>query len=155
MSVWDVERMAAEITPPVQGATVAVNCNTTPQVIDLCSFPSANLVPNQPDKKNPVGHYVRITADSNAIYFAFGSNITTLKNLSTTSYTTVNATTGAVTVTSNECSVVPGGSWKDFRVIPGITPQVKNPIGADSPCRYIALLTATGTSIARIEQSSS
>lgn len=152
---WDVERMSAEITPPIQGAAIAVNCSTTVQIVDLTTIPSNGLVPNQPDKKNPIGHFVRITAQGGDVHFMFGSNTTTLNTISPTSFTTV-AANGKVTVTNNETSLVPSGSWKDFRVVPGVTPQVQKggAVGGDSPCRYLALVATAGNPVARIEQSS-
>lgn len=147
-----VEEQAAKVLPPIQGAIVALNCNTTPTVLDITSIPATPAMPgNMPDQKNPVSHYIRVSAQGGGIYFALGSNATTLASISATSYSTVSG--NKVTVTNNETDYIADGAWKDVIVSPNGPPQTQNPPGSGSPARYIALVTASGSAAARLYQS--
>ena len=167
---WNREKQAAEVVPPIAGQTVAVNCSTTVTVVDLTSLPRSVAVPGEQPVKNPVGSYIRITAQGGDVYFTTGSNFAALNTINTTvGFTAVNATTGAVTfnatTASTELDFIPAGAWKDFVVMPGqggssgssgavmSGANVKG-YGKDSPCRYVALITSTGNATARIHQSS-
>lgn len=163
-----VEKQAAQVLPPTYAALVAVNCSTTVQVVDLCSVPrqTAGLggaAGNDPQNQNPIGKYIRITAQGGDVYFTTGANFALLNAIANTViYTTVNATTGAVTIAGGETDYIPAGSFKDVFITAGVTPQststqgvggVFKP-GGDSPCRYVAVIAASGNPIARIYQSS-
>ena len=137
-----MEQFAATTVAPMQGSTAAVLINTTPTIIDMTTFP-----PNpagDPAVKNPIGHYVRITAEVADTYFVTGTNATTLANVNAVSYSTVNATTYALTLSNNEVDYVVQGSYKDII----ITQE-----GASTP-KYLALVTLSGNAVARIHQSS-
>lgn len=148
------EMRASVVQPPIQNATLAINCTTTVQVIDLCSIPGNPVkAGGDPDSKNPVGHFIRITADGGNIYYVTGSNFNSLNAIpNTVSYSTVNATTGAVTLTGNEEDVIYSGGEKHFIVMANGTPQTQNPPGGKSVCRYLAVQTSTGSAVARIYQ---
>ena len=162
-----VEKQAATVLAPTLGSTVAVNCTTSAQVVDLTSIPRqtagvGGAAGNDPQNQNPIGKYIRITAQGGDVYFQTGSNFAQLANINVTSYSTVNAMTGAVTLTNNECDYIPAGSFKDVFITAGVSPQatsnqgvggVKAP-GSDSPCRYVSVIAASGNPIARIYQSS-
>ena len=152
--------------PPTVGSVIAVNCAVanTVYVVDLCSVPSslaadpsplvnANFAVN-PDQKNPVGHQIRITADGGNIDFLFGPNFNSVKNMSLVAFTTINGTTGAVTVNGNECDMVSSGRFKDLEVPQNGTAQTQNPPGAKSACRFIAVASTTAGAVARIYQRS-
>jgi len=163
-----VEKQAAQVLPPSQGSTVVVNCTTSAQVIDLTTFPRCNAglggaAGNDPQNINPIGKYIRITAQLGDVYYQTGNNFAQLANISLTAYTTINATTGAVTVNGNECDAIANGTFKDVFITPGVTPQSTAYQGAtgaprpgqDSPCRYVAVLASSNANItARIYQSS-
>jgi len=151
------EQQYQTVLPPVAGAFAAVNCSTTPTVVDLTSLPAdpAAQGGGDPGEKNPIGKYVRVTADGGSIYFVTGSNINALNAIPNTAiYSTVNATTGAVTVSGNELDVIPAGTFKDVFVVAGATPQTEFPPGKSSPSRYIAFMTASGSAVARFGQAS-
>jgi|SRR5579859_4051798 len=161
---WIREKQAAEVIPPIYGQTYAVNCSTTVQVIDLTSIPRNLAVPGDQPVKNPVNSYVRITAQGGDVYFVTGNNFAALNAIpNTVVFSTVNTTTGALTSTnSNETDCIPAGAWKEFIVPPGqggsggssAPGNAKPGYGKDSPCRYVALIAATGNPVARIHQSS-
>jgi hypothetical protein len=152
--VYKVEADAAKVLPPCQGSIVAVNVSSSVQLVDLTTIPACKAMPGgMPDQTNPISHYVRITVNgSNDLFFAFGNNATTLATLSPTSYTTV-ASNGKVTLTNNECDYIVAGSFKAVIAVASGTPQTQNPKGGSSPARYLALVTASGNTIARIYQS--
>lgn len=154
---WEAEKQAAQVIPPFANATVAINCSTTVQVIDLCSLPRSPATPGEQPNENPIKKYVRITAALGDVYFVTGSNFTQLNAIpNTVIFSTVNTATGKVTINGNELDYIPSGAWKDFVVMAGKTPQAVagNVPGADSPCRYVALIAASGNPVARIHQSS-
>lgn len=154
---WNREKQASEVVPPIYNGVVAVNCTTTVTVVDLCTMPKSLAEPGEQPNANPIGKYVRITAEGGDIYFTTGNNFTALNAIANTSiFTTVNATTGKVTIAGGELDYIPAGSWKDFVAIPGVTPAAaaKSPAGNDSPCRYVALITSASSARARITQSS-
>ena len=128
---------------------------TTVQVVDVTSLPGNPVkTGGDPSSQNPVGHYMRITADGGNVYFVTGANFTLLNSIpNTVSYSTVNTTTGAVTLTKNEEDMIPAGGWKDFVIMPNGTMQTQTPPGGKSACRYIALQTSTGSAVARMYQS--
>lgn len=166
-----VEKQAAEVLPPTYGSVLAVNCViNTATVVDLTSVPASTSAPgytlaNQivqgtsaspsPDQQNPIGKYIRITAQGGDVYYVLGANFAQLNAITATAaYTTVNATTGKVTVNGNELDCVANGTFKDV-FIPGSTSsQTQSPPGSASPCRYIALVGAAASTVARIHQSS-
>lgn len=151
---WVAEKDAAVIWPAVKGATVAINCSTTVQVVDFTSIPQTGIKVNDPASQNPVGHFVRVTADGGAVYYVTGSNFAQLNAISNpNAFTTVNTTTGKVTINGSEVDVIPSGSFVDFVVPQSGTAQTQNPPGSNSACRYIALLSASGNPVARMHQS--
>lgn len=165
-----VEKQAAYVLPPTLGAVVAVNCSTAATVVDLTSIPAtpcgpgytlANAIAQNsvavaaPDQQNPVGHYLRITAQGGDVYFVLGSNFTQLNAISNVAaYSTINASTGKVTIAGNETDYVPAGSFKDVLIVPAGTQTTQSPPGSASPCRYVALIASAGNPIARLYQSS-
>lgn len=166
-----VEKQAAEVLPPVYGAMVAVNCTTNvATVVDLASFPATPAGPGYtlanaiaansaasaaPDQQNPVGKYIRITAQGNDVYYVLGSNFTQLNAITVPGvYTTVNATTGKVTVNGNELDHIANGTFKDVWIPASVSPQVQSPPGSASPCRYVAVIGSGAGAVARIYQSS-
>lgn len=160
---WNREKQAAEVVPPVYGQVAAVNCSTTVQVVDLTTLPRSTVTPGSQPVDNPAGKYVRITADGGNVYFVTGSNFALLNAIpNTVVFSTVNATTGALTQNNSALDVIPAGAWKDFVVMPGATsPNGGAPLGSatpgygkDSPCRYVALVASSGNPVARIHQSS-
>src|SRR5579872_4614771 len=117
---WLREKQAAEVVPAIYNQVAAINCSTTVQVVDLTTLPRSAAVPGDQPVKNPVGAYVRITADGGNVYYVTGSNFNALNAIpNTVVFSTVNATTGKVTISGNEMDVIPAGAWADFVVIPG------------------------------------
>jgi hypothetical protein len=154
---WNAEKQAAQVIPPLLGAVVAINCSTTVQVVDLTSIPRNVITPGTQPNDNPIGKYVRITADGGNIYWVTGNNFAALNAIANTVvFSTINTTTGKITVAGTEMDMLPSGAWKDFVAMAGVTPPAapKTPAGNDSPCRYVALMSASGNPVARIHQSS-
>lgn len=161
-----VEEKVANILPPVYGSVAAINCTTTPQVIDMTTVPLSKAMSGYggQDNGNPINKFVRITAQGGDIYFTTGSNFALLNAIPNTSvFSTVNATTGAVTVAGGEMDYIPAGAWKDVRFFPANAQTTigGNPIpgsgaayGKTSPVRYVALASGAGGGVARLEQSS-
>jgi hypothetical protein len=159
----------SQVIPAMQGAVAQTNVNSTPVVIDITTLPSnpavRNVPPNananlgqatvDPDQYNPVGKYVRITASSNTVYYAVGSNYAALANINAAAFSTINGTTGQVTTNGQEGEPIAAGAWVDVYITMGGTPRTQNPPGANSPCRYLALVTSgSNTATATIRQSS-
>lgn len=150
---------------------VAVNCTTNvATVVDLTSIPAtpagpgytlANAIAQNsvasaaPEQQNPIGKYIRITAQGGDVFYVLGSNFAQLNAITVTAvFSTVNATTGKVTVNGNELDHVANGTFKDVWVPAATSPQVQNPPGSTSPCRYIAVVGVAASTVARIYQSS-
>lgn len=154
---WIREKQAAEVIPPFYNCVAAINCSTTCQVVDLTSLPKSPATPGEQPNKNPIGTYVRIVAQGGDVYYTTGSNFAQLNAIANTVvFSTVNATTGAVTISGKELDYIPAGAWVDFVAVPGVTPPAARnaPAGNDSPCRYVALIASSGNPVARIHQSS-
>ena len=157
---YKVEEKAANILPPVQGSIAAVNCSTTVQVVDLTTLPFSKAMPNYSGQDaTPISKYVTITAQGGDVYYALGSNFALLNAIpNTVVYSTVNATTGKLTVGNNELDYLPQGTWKPIVAGPdtsGPNQKTSGPTyGINSPVRYIAFITASGNVIARFHQSS-
>lgn len=158
---WKVEEQASNVLPPTMNAVAAVNCSTTVTVVDLTTLPLSGCMPNYsgPDK-TPLGKYVTITAEGGDLYFVAGSNFTTLNAIpNTVVYATVNATTGALTMSPNMLDYIPMGGWKSMRFYPASDSSTNpghapEPSGTTSPVRYVAFITASGNARARFSQSS-
>lgn len=160
---FKVEEQAAKILPPVYNTIAAVNCSTTVTVVDMTTLPLSGAMSNfSMQDRTPMGKYVRITADGGPIYFVTGSNFAQLNAIANTViYSTINTTTGKVTVAGGELDRVPQDAWKDVMFYPANSATAANPVvptgasyGTNSPVRYLALITASGNAIARLYQSS-
>jgi hypothetical protein len=151
---WNVEKQASEVIPPVYGQVAAINVTTTVVVVDTTSLPRSTVTPGTQPTDNPVGKYIRITATGGDVYYTTGPNFALLNAIPNTAiFSAVNATTGKVTVDNRELDAIPNGSWKDVKIMPG-GGATATPAGGNSPCRYVALITASGTAAARLYQSS-
>ena len=144
--------------PAVLGSIVSVACTTTPQVIDLTTMPAMGSYPSGQvplDSQNPVSHFVRIVPDAASgvsMYYATGSNFALLNAIANSAQsTTVNATTGALTISGKEVQLLPIGGAK-VKIVATTSPQTENPPGKSSPCRYVVLFTGSSTGTARIHQ---
>ena len=158
---FKIEEKAGNIVPPVQGSVAAVNCSTTVTVVDLTTLPFSKAMPNYTGQDaTPISKYVTITAEGGDLYFVTGSNFTLLNAIpNTVVYSTVNSTTGKLTVSNNELDYLPMGAWKPIVPGPDTTggqgQKTSGPTyGVNSPCRYIAFITASGNARARFHQSS-
>lgn len=151
--MWIAEKDAAIILPWVLGKGAAINCSTTVQVVDLTSLPGSAFKVGDPQSQNPVGHYVTITAQGGDVYYATGANFNALNAIpNTVVFSSVNATTGKVTIAGNEIGYIPAGTSENVVVPLGGSAPVSPP-GSSSPSRYVALMTASGNATARIRQS--
>lgn len=157
------EYQASKILAPSVKSVVAIACTTAVTRIDLTTVPATTAlapitntgpaggsVPD-PGQQNPIGKYIRISAQGGDVYFAFGSTYASLSALSATATTTVGAA-GALTVAQTETDYIPAGGFKDIFVSEGTL--LKPPPGGDSQTRFLGLLTASGTATARIYQAS-
>ena len=157
---FKIEEQAGKILPPVEGSCAAVNCSTTVQVVDMTTLPFSKAMPNYSGQDlTPISKFVTITAEGGDLYYVTGSNFALLNAIpNTVVYSTVNATTGKLTVGNNELDYLPAGTWKPVWLGPDTSAanqKTSGPTyGVNSPVRYVAFITASGNARARFHQSS-
>jgi hypothetical protein len=149
-----VEVQAANILPAVANFIAQVNISGTPTIIDLTTLPSPYKTLDA-EQQNVIGRYVRVTVMGNPVYYATGNNTALLANMNAANFSTVNATTFALSIKGTEMEPIPSGSYIDVDIpSTGGTPKIQNPPGANSICRYIALMTTANTAQVTLRQSS-
>jgi hypothetical protein len=155
-----VEVQAANILPPVWNCVAQLNITTTPTIVDLTTLPSPYKSLDA-EQSNVIGRYVRVTAMGNPVYYVTGSSnsnvLNALANINAANFSSVaNAAGGyALTIKGTEAEPIPSGTYVDVLVpSTGGTPKVQNPPGANSACRYIALMTTANTAQVTLRQSS-
>lgn len=146
-----VEKQFQTVLAPVAGSVVALQITTAVTVVDLTSIPTSGALAGRPDQVNPIGKYIRIVADAGPLYVLTGPTAASVGSMSLTSYSSV--ASNEITVTGNECVLVPTGTYVDVLIQAGGTPQTTKPAGARSPCRYLGLVSSA-TATARLYQRS-
>ena len=156
MSGTIVEVQAANILPAVANFIATLNISSVPTVVDLTTLPSPYKTLDA-EQSNVIGRYVRVTVMSNPVYYATSNNAALLANINAANFSSVaNAAGGyALTIKGTEAEPIPAGFYVDVLVpSTGGTPKIQNPPGANSACRYIALMTTANTAQVTMRQSS-
>jgi hypothetical protein len=95
---------------------------------------------------NPLGHYITIQAEGVDAYFVFGPTQASVSS----SNAPLQSATGANVV--QLCGYLPAGQERSYKLPRG--DQAGAGIGNDSPCRWLAVVTKTGSGVIRVWQSS-
>jgi hypothetical protein len=140
-------------------ATVAMAAGTALVIADLTTMPGtaakAVLTIAADDyNPNPTGHFVYCEAVGADIYVGFGPTFASLSALSATAVSTVNGTTGAVTLVAGGSFCIPQGKAVRFRIPSSQGTRDNADVGASSPARFIGFLTLANTGILQVYQSS-
>ncbi len=154
---WILPAVASGLTAGNSNA-INVACSTTAVVIDLSTMdglPEGWPYIDGPNNPSPLGHYFRICADGGDIYALFGPSYASVSGITTVNTTTVTAGTGVVTMAPKIPMKVPDNAWQDFLLPIGPRGGSSSDMsGKQSPCRFLALITTTGSPTARCHQSS-
>lgn len=143
--------------------TAAIATSTTVAVLDLTTLPGFPSPPaaqgaskQATENPNAIGHYVDLTAETADAYFFCGPTLASVSG--------ANAPVAATTSTINGSGVLtpavgipaylPAGQTKPFKIPVGLIGTAGGPFGTNSPCRFLAVVTKTGTGVLRVTQSS-
>jgi hypothetical protein len=153
--------MSSDSAAVCSGAVVATS--TSVVVVDLTTV--LGLIPEMPTPggipgstgANPLGNFLSLQAEGADCYIVFGptfASVSSGKVPSPTATNTVNGSTGAVTQRNQICFYLPAGCEQDYNLPlgPG-APGASGGYGAGSQCRFLAVITATGTGYLRMWQS--
>lgn len=150
-----VSPIMADSTGKVAGAALAAS--TTAAAVDLASMqglPATWPTTSANANPNPLGHFLDVTAQAGDVYVVFGPTLASVTGANAPVPATVNTLTSNVpNYIAGICDYVPSGSTKRFKLWQG-GGAVSGAIGANSPCRFMAYVTASGTATLRIHQSS-
>lgn len=105
---------------------------------------------------NPLGRYINFQAQGGDVYLIFGptfASVTSGNKPVPGTNNTVNGSTGAVTMAKGVCIWVPQGQTLGCKLPQGNT-SVPNQYGVLSYFRFVAYVTATGSAVLRVWQSS-
>lgn len=171
MSQVEATRQVDNIAPPIYqtaaqytgGNLVSIACiqvTNTVTVIDLTSIsgsPENNVYGDAGvtggKNQSPLGHYMTMQGDTALnVFYAFGQTTAALSLLS--SSTTATVTNNQVTASPNGTAVLPALQERSYKLPLGSTPAAQATWAANSPARYLGVLTSSGTAIVRIWQSS-
>ena len=133
---------------------ISVACSTSVVGVDLTTvpgFPGTYDAAHTVADNNPIGHYVDIEADGGDVYVLFGPSLASVTgaNAPAPAFTNTIAS-GVVTMAKGACVHVPSGTTKSFKLPRGAVGGPNAPQGQGSPCRFVGLITASGTAKARI-----
>ena len=160
-------RQSDDIWPPIVGSLVVLTLTTGVLAVDLTTLAQSAALPQSKvagsEHLTPFNQYLTIVAQA-AFFFAFGPTFTSVSALSAGATSTVPQGAGATQ------GVIPGGNTTNgaipwpadtpfhFRLPAGpmCDPTSGEPIkyGSQSPCRWLGLLLAGGTTTAAIWVSS-
>lgn len=141
-------------------AGIAVAVTTSVVAVDLTTMPGlpgtwpTNVTTANP---NPLGHILDIEAEGGDVYAVCGPTFASVTGANAPvpgTTNTVNGGTGAVTLAKGICMHIPAGTTRPFRLPEGNIGSGGGPFGSGSPCRFVALITKSGTATARLWQSS-
>jgi hypothetical protein len=147
------------IMPPIVGGIGALAVTNVVSIIDLTTFPgspanSTITVGADGYNPNPIGHFLSMIPDGGDIYIAFGPNVTSVTNVSTTAGGSLTGNT--YKLSGNDTYLVPNKTPIPIMLPGEFAGRTDNANkGQNSQARYMALICATGvTSTARFYQSS-
>lgn len=155
------------IQPPMAGATgtapgvVVLASGTGAVLVDLTTVPgcrlNAALTPgNDAYNPNATGHFLFVQATGADVYFVFGPSIASVSAgnaPSSSAVSTVDAS-GNVTLVAGGTLCAKDGTLYRYRIPKSVGTRDDADVGASSPARYLAFLTATGSGTFRIYQGS-
>jgi hypothetical protein len=141
----------------------AIATSTTVAVLDLTTLPGFPPPPaatgqskQATENPNAIGHYIDLTAETADAYFIFGPTLA--------SVTGANAPVAATTSTVNGSGVLtpavaiagylPAGQRLPVKIPVGVIGNGSGPLGQGSPCRFLGVVTKSGTGVLRVHQSS-
>lgn len=173
-----IQKQAAEVYGANQAATAALTIGTTTVVVDLTSLPSPASVTaglTQPGQSNAIGKYILLHNDGTVVlYYALAPTFALAAACLATAATTVNGGNGELTIAGTEMQALGAGLEVPILISPASpaltsnikgtagltpsgpgTPQAQTPPGGLSVNRYLALLAASTTTVARFNQRSS
>lgn len=143
------------------GAAIAMS--TTVAILDLTTLPGfpppvAAVGASKQTTENPnaIGHYIDVVAEGADAYVVFGptkASVTGANAPVATATTAVDAN-GVLTPAVGIPTYVPVGTTKPFKIPTGPIGTASGVFGSGSPCRFLAVVTKTGTGILRVHQSS-
>lgn len=150
--------------PPVgtsNGAAIATS--TTVAILDLTTLPgfpppvaAQGASKQATENPNPIGHYIDVTAEGADAYVVTGptkASVTGANAPVATATTAVDAN-GVVTPGLGIPAYIPIGQTKPYKIPVGPLGTASGPMGQNSPCRFLAVVTKSGTGILRVNQSS-
>ena len=156
-------RQSDEIIPPIQGSILALAAGTAIVVVDVTTWLQSLALPATTVKgsehTNAIGTYISLVADGVPnVYVGFAPTYAKAAALTVASTTTVNGTTGVLTILGTEMYMLTAGANYNFRPPPGpsstASGQSGGPWGANSAARFMAFCTATSTAVLRAQISS-
>lgn len=135
----------------------AFAASTTAVTVDMTTVPGLPLEwgnTQAADNPNPLGHYVDLTAEGGDIYVIFGPTFGSVEGGNVPNPATVNTVSSrGVTQAVGVAMYIPSGATRAVKLpVGGQGPQT-GPKGSNSPCRYLAFVTKTGTATLRVAQS--
>jgi hypothetical protein len=146
------------------GVAIAVTAAVTG--VDLTTVPGLPAsfagTPGATQDPNPLGHYLRVTAQGGDVFLVFGPNYASVTGANAPAPATTNAVSGTGVVTTGTkgiCEQIPAGTYKDFKLpigslVHASASDAGGPLGSSSPCRFVGLICSSGTATARLYQSS-
>lgn len=107
------------------------------------------------DNPNPLGHYVDLTAEGGDVYVIFGPTQASVEGANVPNPATVNTVTTRVPAAAvGVPQYIPSGQTAPVKLPLGASGTSNGTKGQQSPCRYMAFVTKTGTATLRVRQSS-
>lgn len=170
----EATRQSDYILPPTVGAgapgpavgisnVAAIATSTTVAFLDLTTLPgfppppaAAGASKQAQDNPNPIGHYIDVTAEGADAYILFGptkASVTGANAPVATAASSIDAN-GVLTPAVGIGMLIPSGTTKPYKIPSGPVGTGSGPFGQGSPCRFIAVVTKTGTGVLRVVQSS-
>lgn len=150
------------ILPPMVDSSgnpnvIVVSTSNTVVGVDLTTMPTSPYPASQgtvqQPSSNPLGHYLRIEAETVDHYILFGPTYASVTSSNAPASATTNtiSSSGVITAAKQTACIIPAGTFKDFK-LPAGAPA--GGWGLQSPCRFLGIVTASSAGKARIYQSS-
>ena len=137
--------------PPQHRSAVIVD----PDHDEAALAPNALLdASNDAYNPNPTGHFIYLEAQGADCYVAFAAAYADLSAISATTPSTVAGGTGVVTGVAGGTFCIPQGKAVRWRIPPNQNSRDNADVGAVSYARFLGFLTATGSGLLQVYQSS-
>jgi hypothetical protein len=105
-----------------------------------------------------LGHYIDIdnqgAVDVHVLFGPTKASVTGANAPNPTAASTIDPTTGAITLRVGVSQRIPAGQKVQFKLPKGSTTGSSDAPGLNSACRYLAYITASSTAVIRVNQSS-